>query len=74
MARVSFHLILKHLVIMVCSHTSDTEKAFIQIENALKGSTQDDLNHLVNEIKSLYEQALLIQEIASEYNSGAYLD
>jgi len=57
---------------MVYSHTINTELSFKQIENALKGATQDDLNNLVGEIKVLYEKALEIQELYNEYNSGSY--
>jgi phosphoserine phosphatase len=57
---------------MVYSHTDNTELAFKQIENALKGATQDDLNTLVNEIKELYQKALAIQELYNEFNSGFY--
>jgi hypothetical protein len=57
---------------MVYTHTANTELSFRQIENALKGATQDDLKNLVREIKALYEKALTIQEIAMEYNSGSY--
>lgn len=57
---------------MVYSHTANTQLSFQQIENALKGATQDDLNTLVSEIKVLYEKALTIQEIYNEYNSGSY--
>jgi hypothetical protein len=57
---------------MVYSHTANTSLSFQQIENALKGATQDDLNTLVSEIKVLYEKALTIQEIYNEYNSGSY--
>lgn len=57
---------------MTYSHTVNTALSFQQIENALKGATQDDLNNLVNEIKELYEKALAIQEISNEYNSGFY--
>lgn len=59
---------------MVCTHTSSTELAFKQIEDALKGSTQDDLHNLVEEIKALYDQALMIQELHNEYVSGAYME
>lgn len=44
----------------------------MQIENALKGATQDDLDNLVAEIKSLYEKALQIQVLNKEYESGSY--
>jgi hypothetical protein len=57
---------------MTYSHTVNTALSFQQIENSLKGATQDDLNNLVNEIKELYEKALAIQEISNEYNSGFY--
>ena len=57
---------------MVYSHTANTQLSFQQIENALKGATQDDLNALVSEIKVLYDKALLIQKIYNEYNSGSY--
>ena len=57
---------------MVYSHTANTQLSFQQIENALKGATQDDLNTLVSEIKVLYDKALLIQKIYNEYNSGSY--
>jgi hypothetical protein len=57
---------------MVYSHTANTQLSFQQIENALKGATQDDLNTLVSEIKVLYEKALFIQEIYNEHNSGSY--
>lgn len=59
---------------MVCTHTLDTEIAFNQIEMALKGSTQDDLNNLVEEIKTLYERALMIQKLSNEYSSGSYME
>jgi hypothetical protein len=59
---------------MVCTHTSDTEIAFRQIEKALKGATEDDLHDLVEEIKSLYDRALHIQALSSEYISGSYLE
>jgi hypothetical protein len=57
---------------MVYSHTPNTELSFQQIENALKGATQDDLPNLVKEIKELYAKALLIQELSNEFNSGSY--
>ena len=57
---------------MVYSHTPNTELSFQQIENALKGATQDDLPNLVNEIRELYQKALLIQEVSGELNSGTY--
>lgn len=57
---------------MVYSHTANTELSFMQIENALKGATQDDLDNLVAEIKSLYEKALEIQVLYKEYTSGSY--
>jgi hypothetical protein len=57
---------------MVCTHTPNTELSFLQIENALKGATQDDLNSLVKEIKELYDKALVIQELSNEYSSGFY--
>jgi hypothetical protein len=57
---------------MTYSHTVNTSLSFQQIENALKGATQDNLNNLVSEIKELYEKALIIQEINNEYNSGSY--
>lgn len=57
---------------MVYPHTTATSCAFEQIENALKGATQDNLNNLVGEIKELYQKALFIQEIYNEYNSGSY--
>jgi hypothetical protein len=57
---------------MIYSHTLMTELAFKQIEIALKGSTHDELNDLVGEIKELYQKALLIQQISNEYESGYY--
>jgi hypothetical protein len=57
---------------MVYTHTANTELSFMQIENALKGATQDDLDNLVAEIKSLYEKALEIQVLNKEYESGSY--
>jgi len=57
---------------MVYSHTTKTQLAFQQIENALKGLTEDDLNNLVNEIKELHIKALVIQKLSNEYNSGFY--
>lgn len=57
---------------MPFSHTPNTELSFQQIENALKGATEDDLNYLVNEIKELYGKALLIQELSNEYSAGSY--
>jgi len=57
---------------MVYSHTVNTQLSFQQIENALKGATQDDLNTLVSEIRVLYENALAIQTLYNEYSSGAY--
>lgn len=59
---------------MVFSHTPNTELSFQQIENALEGATQDDLNNLVKEIKELYEKALKIQELSLEYSTGFYDD
>lgn len=57
---------------MVYSHTLTTELAFKQIEIALKGSTHDDLDNLVKEIKELYDKALKIQKLTNEYNSGYF--
>ena len=57
---------------MVYSHTANTQLSFQQIENALKGATEDDLNTLVSEIRVLYEKALTIQTLYNEYNSGSY--
>lgn len=57
---------------MTYSHTTNTSLSFKQIESALKGATQDDLNNLVSEIKELYQKALAIQEVSNEYNSGSY--
>ena len=57
---------------MVFQHTPNTELSFQQIENALKGATQDDLQNLVNEIRELYKKALLIQELSNEFMSGSY--
>lgn len=59
---------------MVCTHTVDTERAFKQIENALKGTTQDSLQNLIEEIKCLHKRALCIQNLYSEYTSGSYLN
>lgn len=57
---------------MTFPHTPNTELSFQQIENALKGATQDDLPNLVKEIKELYDKALRIQELSGEFNSGSY--
>lgn len=54
--------------------TTETENAFRHLKKALKGSTQDNFQHLVNEIKALYDQALIIQNLTSEYNSGVYFE
>lgn len=59
------------IINMVSTHTSSTQLAFLCIENALKGATDDQLSNLVLEIKSLYEKALEIQELTYEFNSGS---
>lgn len=57
---------------MTYNHTESTVTAFQQIEDALKGATQDDLKHLVKEIELLYKKACFIEEISNEINSGSY--
>jgi hypothetical protein len=57
---------------MVYSHTSQTELSFQQIENALKGATQDDLKNLVREIEALHKKALEIQALCKEFATGSY--
>lgn len=56
---------------MISTHTASTQLAFICIEKALEGATDDDLKNLIDEIQSLYIKALAIQSVANELNSGS---
>lgn len=67
-----FNLPYLRLLKMTYTHTANTDLSFQQIENALKGATQDDLSNLVKEIELLYKKALFIQEVSNEFNSGSY--
>lgn len=56
---------------MISTHTASTQLAFICIEKALEGATNDDINSLIEEIQYLYIKGLAIQRLTNEFNSGS---
>lgn len=58
---------------MVYSHTPGTSLAFRQLENAIKGKTDDDLKNLIWELKILHDKAVEVESICEDIQSGSYL-
>lgn len=58
---------------MVYSHTPGTSLAFLQLENAIKGKTKDNLNELVGELKVLYDKAIEVDSMCNDIKSGSYI-
>jgi hypothetical protein len=53
-------------------HSPNTLMAFDVIEKAIKESTDDDLNLIIERLKNLYNQALEVEKTCKDVQIGSY--